>query len=264
MSLLSNITALRDKINTLTGENSVTPFAYTSEAYDADDANGHDDFVLDRSNNIPLATNSVIKLSSLVTNKGFRDQASSFPRMFINHFCGRVSYNLNKTVDVLSSLLILLSNNLSGEAGGIATLDSNGRVPDSQITEDLEEYKGAWNASTNTPNLNTVSKTKGDLYLVSVTGTQELVEGEGEVTYIVSDEVIYNGSYWQRIPSGDVDTINNVSPDSTGNINITGNDIQEDFDVIGTQSISHAISFIKEAFGLFILKFSSIFITALS
>lgn len=249
MSLLSELTYLRDKINTLRGNNSVTPFAYTEIAYNSDDADGHSDFVPARDNNIPLASNSVIKLDSFVTNKGLRNQASSFPRMFINHFCGRVSYNLNKTVDVLYLFLSALTDNVFSYANGIATLDSNGRVPDSQITEDLIEYRGAWNAETNTPDLNTVSKVKGDMYLVSVAGTQTLVDGEGTVKYNVGDQVIYNGSIWQKIATGSVDSVNSVQP-VDDNVTVNGDDIA--YSNSGAQNvtdISEAITYIKTKLG---------------
>ena len=250
MSLTSELASLKDKINTLRGDNAVTPFAYTEIAYNSDDADGHADFVPARENNIPLADNSVIKLDSFITNKGLRNQASSFPRMFINHFCGRVSYNLNKTVDVLYLFLSALIDNVFGYANGIATLDNNGRVPDSQITEDLIEYRGAWNAETNTPDLNTVSKIKGDMYLVSVAGTQTLIDGEGTELYNVGDQVIYNGSIWQKIPTGNVYSVNNKTPDSDKNATVEGNDIvYNNASHLNITNISEAITYIKTRLG---------------
>ena len=247
MSLLSDLTALKNKINTLRGDNSVTTFAYTETAYNNDDADGHADFVESRENNIPLADNSVIKLNTFVTNKGFRSQACSFPRLFINHFCGRVSYNLNKTVDVLYLFLSALIDNVLGYANGIATLDNNGRVPDSQITEDLIEYRGAWNASINSPNLNTVSKIKGDMYLVSVAGTQDI--GEGSVRYNVGDQVIYNGSIWQKIPTGNVYSVNGLQPVAYV-VTINGDDIPyTNVYAQGVTNVSEAITYIKTKLG---------------
>lgn len=249
MSLISDLTALKNKINTLRGDNSVTTFAYTEEAYNNDDADGHSDFVESRENNIPLADNSVIKLNSFVTNKGLRSQACSFPRLFINHFCGRVSYNLNKTVDVLYAFLEAITNNVFASANGLATLGSNGRVPDEQITEDLIEYRGAWKANTNSPNLNTVSKIKGDMYLVSVAGTQTLVDGEGTVKYNVRDQVIYNGYIWQKIATGNVDSVNSVQP-VDDNVTVNGDAIA--YSNSGAQNvtdISEAITYIKTKLG---------------
>ena len=175
MSLVSNLTALKNKIATLRGDNSVTPFAYDSEAYDSDDADGHADFVASRHNNIPLKDNSVIALNPFVTNKGLRDQASSFTRQLINHFCGRSSYNLNKTVDVTHALLDSLASKIN-QPEGIPLLDANGRISSSQLPESAVEYKGTWNAQTNTPHLANGTGDKGDMYFVSQAGEQNLWE----------------------------------------------------------------------------------------
>lgn len=245
MALTDTLTGLKNKINTLRGNNSVTNFAYTATAYDEDDANGRTVFDPDAENNIPVSTNEVIKLNPFVTNKGLRDQSSSFPKMFINHFFGRSSYNLNKTVDVLYGLLDTLASFI-GSANGIATLDNNGRIPSSQLAEDAIEYKGAWNANTNTPNLNTVAKDKGDMYLVSVKGTQDI--GEGSIQYNVGDEVIYNGTIWQRIPTGDVDSVNNISP-IDDNVTINGDDVSYTKTGVNVSNISEAIVYIKTKLG---------------
>jgi hypothetical protein len=47
--------------------------------------------------------------------------------MLMNHFLGRLSYNVNKLTDMLDSLLTALSSSLDS-AGGIASVDSNGKV----------------------------------------------------------------------------------------------------------------------------------------
>ena len=245
MALIDTITSLKNKINTLRGNNSVTNFAYTSTAYDEDDANGVTVFDPEADNNIPVSTNEIIKLNPFVTNKGLRDQSCSFPRMFINHFFGRVSYNLNKTVDVIYSLLSTLESFI-GQVNGLATLDSSSRVPESQITEDLISYRGAWNANTNTPNLTIITKLKGDMYLVSVKGTQDI--GEGSTVYNVGDQVIYNGTVWQKIPTGDVDTVNNISP-VDDNVTVNGDDIHYSTTASGVTNISEAIVYIKTKLG---------------
>lgn len=245
MAIADTITSLKNKINTLRGNNSVTNFAYTATAYNEDDANGRTVFNPDAENNIPVGTNEVMKLNPFVTNKGLRDQSSSFPKMFINHFFGRSSYNLNKTVDVLYGLLDNLASFI-GSANGIASLDNNGRIPSSQLAEDAIEYKGAWNANINTPNLNTVAKDKGDMYLVSVKGTQSI--GEGSKQYNVGDEVIYNGTIWQRIPTGDVDSVNNISP-IDDNVTINGDDVSYTKTGVNVSNISEAIVYIKTKLG---------------
>lgn len=88
-----------------------------------------------------------------------------------------------------------------GVANGIAGLDGAGKVPYAQLPSALMTFKGAWNAATNTPTLADGTGTAGDVYRVSVAGTQNL--GSGAQTFFVGDFVIYNGSIWQRSPAAD-------------------------------------------------------------
>jgi len=57
-------------------------------------------------------------------------------------------------------------------------------------------FKGAWNASSNTPTLADGAGTNGDFYRVSVSGTQNL--GSGNISFNAGNLVIYNGSIWQQ------------------------------------------------------------------
>ena len=58
--------------------------------------------------------------------------ASAITRMLMNHFLGRCSYNLNKINDHFSALLTKLIAYI-GQPNGLATLDSNGYVTESQV-----------------------------------------------------------------------------------------------------------------------------------
>lgn len=75
-------------------------------------------------------------------------------------------------------------------------------------------YKGTWNASTNTPALASGVGTKGDYYVVSVAGSTAL---DGISNWGVGDWVTYNGSVWQRVEGGaDLNGVNlSVSGTST-------------------------------------------------
>lgn len=75
-------------------------------------------------------------------------------------------------------------------------------------------YKGTWNASTNTPALASGVGTKGDYYVVSVAGTTAL---DGISNWGVGDWVTFNGSVWQRVEGGaDLNGVNlSVSGTST-------------------------------------------------
>ena len=214
---LSAIKEVEDKIVA----NKVARFAYTDEAYTTNDANGVAEYDVSKEQNIPTADASVLKVNETVLSKGYRAQASSVTRMLLNHFFGRMSYNLNKVNDIVSNLITTLIGH-RGTANGFATLDENGRIPYSQLPESAMEYKGQWNAETNTPTLVDGTGSKGDFYIVSVAGTQNL--GSGNIQFSANDRIIYDGSVWARLSAGDVNTVNNVLP-TNGNVALTGENI---------------------------------------
>lgn len=109
-----------------------------------------------------------------------------------------------------------------GIAGGYASLDGGGKVPFSQLPSALMTYLGNWDASTNTPTLADGTGDVGDVYRVSVAGTQNL--GSGPITFFVGDFIIYNGTVWQRSPAADgVVSVNGF----TGAVVLTTTDINE-------------------------------------
>jgi hypothetical protein len=69
-------------------------------------------------------------------------------------------------------------------------------------------YKGTWNASTNTPTLASSVGAKGDYYVVSVAGTTNL---NGETLWGVGDWAVFNGSVWQRVEGGNTINATTVS-----------------------------------------------------
>lgn len=81
-------------------------------------------------------------------------------------------------------------------------------------------YKGTWNATTNTPALASGVGTKGDYYVVSVAGSTTL---NGISNWGVGDWVAFNGSAWQRVEGGaDLNGVNlSVSGTSTFGDNAT-------------------------------------------
>lgn len=94
-----------------------------------------------------------------------------------------------------------------GTANTLATLDSNGKVPSSQLPDSVlgqVEYINTWNASTNSPTLPAPTGVKGDYYVVSVAGTQTGANFEGgSLTFAVGDWVISNGTVWQKVDNTD-------------------------------------------------------------
>lgn len=88
-----------------------------------------------------------------------------------------------------------------GAANGVASLDGGGKVPIAQLPSSIMEYKGVWNASTNTPTLADGTGDTGDVYRVGTAGTQDL--GSGPITFNVGDYVIYNGTTWEKSDTTD-------------------------------------------------------------
>lgn len=81
-------------------------------------------------------------------------------------------------------------------------------------------YKGIWNASTNSPALASGVGTKGDYYVVSVAGTTTL---DGINIWGVGDWVVFNGSVWQRVDGGSDGEFVNMT---AGNIKVSGNKVE--------------------------------------
>lgn len=116
-----------------------------------------------------------------------------------------------------------------GVAGGVATLDESGRVPYSQLPESAMEFKGEWDASTNTPTLADGVGTNGDFYVVTVGGTVNFgtQAQPRNITFYPNDRVIYEGdnvNEWFRLPAGQVISVNGMS----GVVTLTANDINYD------------------------------------
>lgn len=125
-----------------------------------------------------------------------------------------------------------------GQAYGYASLDSGGKIPATQLPNSVMEFKGAWNATTNTPTLADGTGNAGDVYRCSVAGTINL--GSASQTYGVGDWVMYNGSIWQHSPATDaVTSVNGLTGAVT--LTIPAAQIQSDW----TQSNTSALDYIK-------------------
>ena len=133
MGIASDLTALKTLSDGVVA-NKVSRFAYTEQAYTDNNANGVLVYDVNNDQNIPVGTANVMKVNQTVIEKGWRARASSITRMLMNHFLGRTSYNLNKINDWFNSFLGSMSSYL-GAPNGIATLDTNGKVPDAQIVK---------------------------------------------------------------------------------------------------------------------------------
>jgi hypothetical protein len=74
-------------------------------------------------------------------------------------------------------------------------------------------YKGTWNALTNSPTLADGTGAKGDYYVTSTAGTQTF--GGLLLFFGVGDWIVYNGAVWQRVEGGSDGNFANVTLTST-------------------------------------------------
>jgi len=100
-----------------------------------------------------------------------------------------------------------------GAANGYCPLDATSLVPLANLPESVKtgsEYKGAYNASTNTPTVSDGVGSNGDYYRVSTAGSQDF--GSGTIAMLVGDLIIYNDSLsiWQRV-AGNPDLVQSVA-----------------------------------------------------
>jgi hypothetical protein len=78
-------------------------------------------------------------------------------------------------------------------------------------------YKGTWNASTNTPTITSSVGVKGDYYQVSVAGSTAI---NGISNWGVGDVIAFNGTTWQRIEGGA--DLNGVNLSVSGTTTLSG------------------------------------------
>lgn len=110
-----------------------------------------------------------------------------------------VAFDGTEAITIVDSTAEKTAN--KGIANGYASLDGSGKLPASQLTVSALEYQGVWNATTNTPTLADGTGNTGDLYHVSVSGTQNL--GSGSITFVATDYILYNGTTWEKSDTTD-------------------------------------------------------------
>lgn len=125
-----------------------------------------------------------------------------------------------------------------GAANGYAGLDSNGRIPVTQLPSSVMEYQGTYNASSGVPTLADGTGNTGDVYRVTVAGSKNL--GSGSISFDVGDYVIYNGTVWQK--SDTTDAVSTVAG-RTGDVVLTVADVSGNTTTalgVGSVELGHA------------------------
>jgi hypothetical protein len=122
---------------------------------------------------------------------------------------------------------------------GYAELDGDGKVPSSQLTIDAFQYLGTYDANTNTPTLIDGTGNTGDLYRVTVAGTQDF--GSGNITFAVGDKVVYNpSSVWEKWDTDDSDNANRALSNLTSPTAVNQTLNTQDISVTGEVGINTA------------------------
>ena len=129
--------------------------------------------------------------------------------------------DINKPISTATSLIIntLVTSSSIGIPFGIASLDFNGKVPLTQLSDSIlgqVVYMGGWNASTNVPTIPSALLSKGNYYVTTASGSYLTVD------YQIGDWIISDGSTWSRVDN--TDAVSMVAG-RTGNIVLTKSDV---------------------------------------
>lgn len=234
MSLLNDLISITNIALDLVS-NKVSRFCYTSDAYINNDVDSPPSYDYSQDNNIPSSSVSDTKLTMTQVDKGFRVTYPSIPKTFFDHFFGRVSYNLNKLIDLFSTSSTAIKNAIAS-ANGLVTLDEHGRIPEEQAEGSLMFYRGSWNADTNTPYLHDGTGTRNDMYICNVSGVVNF--GSGNIPFLRGDRVVYDGSAWGKLAGGYVSKVSDTLPDLAGNVNLSQ---QSDINKVLSSQIQHLL-----------------------
>lgn len=154
-----------------------------------------------------------VNASGSVTN--VVEQPIAFPVTSVNGQFG--------AVNVTASSIGALTSADIGVANGAASLDASGKVPVAQLPNTVTgalNYQGVWNASTNSPTLQSGVGTKGYYYKVNTAGTTAI---DGTSNWYVGDLIAYNGSTWDRIDGGSTEVLSVAG--KTGAVTLTATDV---------------------------------------
>jgi hypothetical protein len=115
-----------------------------------------------------------------------------------------LKFSGDETVQTTAGIPLTALGNV--DATQVATLGIDGKLDASQIPSALTGaivFKGTWNAATNTPALSDTTPAglqSGWEYIVETGGTRDI--GDGSKTFLAGDFVIFDGTHWKQVPSG--------------------------------------------------------------
>lgn len=148
-------------------------------------------------------------------------------------------YNVASGVAPLDgSVKVPLANLYYNVASGLCPLDSGGKVPMANLPNEVMSYKGTWNASTNTPTLADGTGNQGEIYRVSVAGTQNL--GAGSLSYDIGDYVAHNGTAWEKWDATSSNIVLSVAG-KTGTVTLVAADVT-DFNAAAVSALAASLA----------------------
>lgn len=150
------------------------------------------------SNDVDIKANLDAILSNDVDIKTNLDNITALTGDFNTH-----THTVSEITDYTTSTETIADSRITiqkAQQNGLASLDSSGKVPLTQIKLNDMNYCGSWNALTNTPSLVSSSGMKGCYYVVSVDGNTNL---DGITDWKQKDWAVFNGSIWQKIDNTD-------------------------------------------------------------
>ena len=145
--------------------------------------NGNTQEIVDKVNEVVLEVNTITGSGTGLdskTDKGGYTGTSKDLKDLIDLKQNITDNSLTTTSKTIVGGINEIQNKI-GAVDGIASLNSSGKVPLSQMDDSLVgavEYKGTWDASTNTPTLTSTPIEKGIYYVVSAKGTQFSIDFE--------------------------------------------------------------------------------------
>ena len=197
-----------------------------------DDALIHKDLTVDGNINGKLA-NSINVLVDAGMYKPYDNTESVYIDVVYKAKCDDEENEIKTTyLKINDAIATYVNKNQIGaqttaSATGVCPLDENGLIPVNRLPTESLVFKGLWNASTNEPVISDATGMKGDFYICSVAGTQNL--GSGNITFSENDTVIHDGTIWHRVAS---------SSTRTELLNIIGNSSETDIGLMTPESFN--------------------------
>lgn len=147
---------------------------------------------------------TTVTLATVNSSVGSFGSASSVPAITVN---AKGLITAVTATTITPAAIGAVATTALGANSGVATLDSGGKVPTTQLPDSIlggVNYQGIWDASTNTPTITSSVGSKGFYYKVSVSGNTSI---NSNANWTAGDLIIYNGTVWDKVEGGTADVV---------------------------------------------------------